>query len=139
MRSFLGLCNVYRRFVPNFTRIAGPLNKRTLKVEPFELEELKKRLTSPPVLALLRYGYRYTLDTDTCESHVGCALLQEQPNGGKLPIGYWSRTLNCSGEELQYYRTKMSIHRLGNPYTTPLPMWYAFYSPNGSRISTLDY
>ena len=35
LRSFLGICNVYRRFVPNFARIATPLNKKTSKDHPF--------------------------------------------------------------------------------------------------------
>ena len=38
--------------------------------------ELKKRLVSPPILALPRYGKNYTQDTDACAYPVGCALLQ---------------------------------------------------------------
>jgi RNase H-like domain found in reverse transcriptase len=33
------------------------------------------------------------LDTDACESQIGCCLLQDQPEGGLLPVGYWSRSL----------------------------------------------
>lgn len=29
LRSFLGMCNVYRRFVSNFARVAAPLNVLT--------------------------------------------------------------------------------------------------------------
>ncbi|CDF38169.1 unnamed protein product [Chondrus crispus] len=98
------MCNVYRRFVKGFAKIAAPLNRKTGKNQPFEFEvltdeeyeafvELKKRLVSPPILALPRYGKKYTLDTDACAYQVGCALLQEQPSGDRLPIGYWSRAL----------------------------------------------
>ena len=104
LRSFLGMCNVYRRFVENFARIAAPLNKKLRKGEPFEFGHLndaehsafltlKDKLVNPPILALPRHNYHYTLDTDACEDQVGCVLLQEQPNGDKLPIGYWSRSL----------------------------------------------
>ena len=107
LRSFLGMCNVYRRFVPNFARVAAPLNQKLKKGEPFQFDslndeeykafaDLKVRLISPPVLALPRHGLRYTLDTDACAHQVGCALLQDQPNGDKLPIGYWSRTLTTA-------------------------------------------
>lgn len=60
MRSFLRMCNVYRRFVPNVAKIAAPLNRKTSKEHPFELGvlsdseykafiELKNSLVSPPI------------------------------------------------------------------------------------------
>ena len=104
LRSFIGMCNVYRRFIKNFARIAAPLNRKLEKNQPFTFgtitgtdyeafQELKTKLISPPILALPRHGYKYTLDTDACVYQVGCTLLQEQPNGDKLPVGYWSRSL----------------------------------------------
>ena len=108
LRSFLGLCNVYRRFVPNFSRVATPLNKKMKKDMPTKwgdltddetkaFNELKTKLTSPPVLALPRLGHQYTVETDACATQVGCVLLQDQP-GEKYPkpIGYWSRTLTAA-------------------------------------------
>lgn len=105
LRSFLGLCNVYRRFVANFSRIAAPLNQKMKKGMPTKwgdltdkemeaFQTLKDQLTSPPVLALPRLGHAYTVETDACETQVGCVLLQDQP-GEKYPkpIGYWSRSL----------------------------------------------
>ena len=99
LRSFLGMCNVYRRFIQGFMKIAALLNKKTGKNQPYDFEiltdaefaafeELKRRLVSPPVLALPRYGRKYTLDTDACGHQVGCALLGEQTEGGTRPIGY---------------------------------------------------
>ena len=62
LRSFLGLANVYRRFVRRYTEIAHPLNQFLRKEVPdeFELDEpaleafetLKKTLISPEVLSL---------------------------------------------------------------------------------------
>lgn len=104
LRSFLGLCNVYRRFVPSFARIAAPLNRNLMKDTPksFELneeqiesyEQLKSCLVKPPILALPRNGFKYVLDTDACDYQVGCVLMQEQEEGPMRPIGYWSRSLN---------------------------------------------
>ena len=105
VRSFLGMCNVYRRFVRGYTKIAHPLNQMVRKEQPEtwdmlapkELEafnQLKKALITAPILALPREGYPYTLDTDASEYQLGCCLLQAQPDDGALhPIGYWSRTL----------------------------------------------
>ena len=61
--SFLAMCNVYRRFVQGFSKIAAPLNKKTSKNQPYEFstlidteyaafEELKRCLVSPTFLAL---------------------------------------------------------------------------------------
>lgn len=107
LRSFLGLCNVYRRFVPNFSRAAAPLNKLLTKEYHADLglfsdEErnafqlLKTALVSPPILRLPRDGLPYSVDTDACKYQVGCALLQTYPDGKRYPIGFWSRSLTSA-------------------------------------------
>jgi hypothetical protein len=79
LRAFLGICNVYRRFVSKFATIAAPLTRYSRKDSPdsFDLEEspdavadfeqLRSMLTSPPTFALLKQGLEYVLDTDTTE------------------------------------------------------------------------
>ena len=103
LRSFLGLCNVYRRFVPRYATVAAPLTDLLKKGTPDELppfgisqsvafNALIEAVTAPPVLALPKPGLRFILDTDACDYQIGCALFQLQ-EGEKKPIGYWSRTL----------------------------------------------
>ena len=107
LRSFLGLCNVYRRFVPRFATLAAPLNRYLTKGQPPILGQLtddavdafnalRARLLSPPILALPRREGKLWLDTDASAAQLGCCLLQEQPSGPALPLGYWSRTLNAA-------------------------------------------
>ncbi|KAL0297897.1 UNVERIFIED_CONTAM: Retrovirus-related Pol polyprotein from transposon [Sesamum angustifolium] len=60
VRSFLGFAGYYRRFVKDFSVVAKPLTNLLKKNTPFNwndkcaqsFEELKKRLTSAPILAL---------------------------------------------------------------------------------------
>ncbi len=106
MRSFLGMCNVYRRFVPNFTGVAAPLTRYTSKngatdlpppsdeeLKSFEL--LKEALTSPPVLRLPDPEKPYSVDTDASNTQIGAALFQEfEDDGIRHPIGFWSHTLS---------------------------------------------
>jgi RNase H-like domain found in reverse transcriptase len=107
LRSFLGLCNVYRRFVPHFSALAAPLNALLCKGMPPQLgpiakdgvvafNTLRDRLLSPPVLALPRSKGQMWLDTDAPDGQLGCCLLQLQPDGKPLPLIYWSRTLNSA-------------------------------------------
>lgn len=104
MRSFIGLCNVYRRFVPNFARVAAPLNallkKGCTKVLPsatleqrqaFEL--LRESLLSAPVLQLPNTNKPFSVDTDACDHQIGAALFQEDDHGVRHPVGFWSRSL----------------------------------------------
>jgi RNase H-like domain found in reverse transcriptase len=105
IRSFLGLCNVYRRFVPRLAAVAAPLTSllgtgtppRIGASSPQQLDSfnaLRDKLLTPPKLALPLPTGKLWLDTDASECQLGTFLLQEQPDGQTLPLGYWSRTLN---------------------------------------------
>jgi len=98
VRSFIGMCNVFRRFVPNIARVATPLTDLMGSTAPvtvapptpeklFAFEELKRRLTQPPVLALPLASLQYVLYVDVCGTQVVAALLQEQEKGGLRPGG----------------------------------------------------
>jgi hypothetical protein len=77
LRSFLGMCNVYRRFVEGFAKIAAPLTDLLKKGQPetFVLNTdqqksfhlLRIALIQPPILKLPKEGKLYTLDVDACD------------------------------------------------------------------------
>ena len=107
LRSFLGLCNVYRRFVAGFAKIAAPLNALLRKGENPQFgtlseeqlaafETLRTRLLDPPILALPRAEGLFILDTDASQEQIGCCLFQEQASGTRHPVGYWSRGLTSA-------------------------------------------
>jgi hypothetical protein len=60
IRSFLGLAGYYRRFIEDFSKIVKPLTSLLEKDKKFEwskacqnsFDELRKRLTTAPVLAM---------------------------------------------------------------------------------------
>ena len=89
------MCNVYRRFFPNFARVAAPLNQLLKKrqgpdLELFDeaqrnaFELLKQGLSKPPVLRLPQKDLPYFVDTDASAYQIGCALMQTYPDGRLL-------------------------------------------------------
>ena len=93
LRSYLGFCSYYRRYVPHFTQRAKPLhqlvtklseghprrNKR-MKIQVGEawqpehqeaFEDLKSALTSAPTLAFPRYGSPFILEVDGSDRGLG--------------------------------------------------------------------
>ena len=107
MKSFLGACNVYRRFIKDFAKIAVPLNSMVTKdaspdwtnPEPDQeqaFETLKAKLASPPILALPQPNREYMIDCDASSYAIGVVLLQQQddkkPNDWAT-VGYFSKTL----------------------------------------------
>ncbi|GKC12494.1 putative reverse transcriptase domain-containing protein [Tanacetum coccineum] len=95
-RCFLGLAGYYRRFVEGFSILALPLTKLMRKEEKFvwneerekSFEELKSRLVSSPVLALLFGTGGYKIYSDASKKGLGCVLIQH----AKV-IAYASRKL----------------------------------------------
>ncbi|GBO01646.1 Retrovirus-related Pol polyprotein from transposon 297 [Araneus ventricosus] len=77
LRSFLGLCTYYRRFVKNFSTIARPLHKLTEAKSNFNwadeceksFNSLKQALTSAPILTYPQIDNHFILDTDTNFHH----------------------------------------------------------------------
>jgi len=104
LKSFLGMCSVYRRFIKDYAHIAKTLTKLTSTKLPHVLppldsvqsaafEYLKERWTSTLILALPRREGLFILDTDACAVQVGCTLLKQKPDKSILPVGYYSRGL----------------------------------------------
>nr|KYP34521.1 Retrotransposable element Tf2 [Cajanus cajan] len=103
VRSFHGLASFYRRFVPNFSSIASPLNELVKKDVSFEwtskhdhaFQLLKEQLTNAPILALPNFEKTFELECDASRVGIGAVLLQ-----GGHPIAYFSEKLK--GATLNY-------------------------------------
>ena len=111
VRSFLGFCNYYRRFVKDFAGIASPLFSLTKTKVPFiwndecqtAFDRLRKELITAPVLEFPDYTGTFVLDTDASNTSLG-AVLSNVINGEERPLVYASRVL--SKTETNYSTTK---------------------------------
>ena len=114
MKSFLGLCSYYRRFVKNFAKIARPLHKICEKGAKFiwnddcqaAFDQLKTSLTSSPILAYPVPGKQFILDTDASNKSVGAVLSQVQ-NEEERVIAYMSKAMNK--HEQSYCTTRKEL------------------------------
>jgi hypothetical protein len=96
IRSFFGLAGYYRRFIPNFSKIAKPMTKLLEKEAKFnwspQCEEafliLKKLLTTAPVLAQPDIEKPFDVYCDALGTCIGGVLMQD----GRT-ISYASRQL----------------------------------------------
>ena len=112
VRSFVGLASYYRRFVPDFAKIARPLHNLT-KNARFQwtddcqraFEQLKEALVTAPVLAYPDFSRPFRLETDASGEGLGAVLSQEQADGTMRPIAYASRSLQ--GAEARYPATEL--------------------------------
>lgn len=101
MRSFLGTCSYYRRFIKQFTDIARPLHKLTEKTEKFSwtpqcdeaFKNPKIALTSAPILRYPNLNLPSVLDTDASAFAMGGVLSQIE-DGIERPIAYFSKSFN---------------------------------------------
>jgi hypothetical protein len=96
IRSFLGLAGYYRRFIPDFSRIAKPMTELLKKQVKFVWSEacekgfhtLRPHLTSAPVLVQPDNSKPFEVFCDASGTGLGCVLMQE----GQV-IVYASRAL----------------------------------------------
>jgi hypothetical protein len=100
VHSFLGFCNFYHPFIPNFSGIARPLNNLTKKNQQWHWEEteqmafqtLKDLCMSEPVLWSPNWTKKFILETDASGYALGAVISQEFKDGIH-PIAFHSQSL----------------------------------------------
>lgn len=101
LRSFLGLCSYFRRFIPAFADVAFPLTSLLRQRAHFEwthhcetsFNQLKFLLTSQPILRHFDPCAPTELHTDASSIGIGAVLVQRY-NQKEHVIAYASRTLS---------------------------------------------
>ena len=117
LRSFIGMCSYYRRFIEKFSVIAGPLHDLTKKAMRFQwsareneaFKELKARLMSQPLLVLPDLRKPFEVHCDASGNSLGGVLSQEGH-----PVAYESRRLHDHELHLGIYEKELLavIHSL---------------------------
>ena len=130
VRSFLGFVSYYRRFIPNFSKVAKPLNQllQTLKGTPSQkkkfnvhcgpeqqeaFETLQGLCTESPILAYADFKAPFILHTDASGDGL-CAVLHQVQEGKQRVISYasWSLTKserNYPVHKLEFLAMKWAI------------------------------
>jgi len=103
IKRFVGLVGWYRRFIPDFSTLTAPITalmQGKRKSNPIEwtsdaeasFNEIKKRLSSAPVMAAPDFAREFIVQTDASNTGVG-AVLSQVIDGVERPIAYASKTL----------------------------------------------
>jgi ribonuclease HI len=85
IRSFLRLVGYYRRIIEGFSKIVKPLTSLLEKEKKFiwleacqnSFDELRKRLTTAPVLVMSDIHKSFDIYCDASKQGLGCVLMQE--------------------------------------------------------------
>lgn len=101
IKQFLGLVGYYRRFIPQFSKIAKPLTDLLKKDRTFQwkedqnkaFKELRNSLCSDPILQYPDFTQPFVLTTDASGYAIG-GVLSQGKIGKDLPVAYVSRILN---------------------------------------------
>ena len=101
VRSFLGLCTYYHRFVKDFATIASPLHHLTRKGARFcwdaecqsTFDDLKMALVYTPVLPYPDPSFSYIVDCDASADEIGAVLSQVKDDREHV-VAYYSYKLS---------------------------------------------
>jgi hypothetical protein len=117
IEGFLRLAGYYRRFIKDFSKIAKPMTRLLEKNKDFDwteecqtsFEELKKRLTSAPVLILPDITKKFDIYCDASRQGLGCVLMQD-----RKVVSYTSRQLRKDEENYPTHDLELAavVHAL---------------------------
>jgi hypothetical protein len=102
IRSFLSPAGYYKRFIEGFSKISKPMTELLEKSKTFEwtprrevsFQELKKRLTTTPVLTMPDMEKLFSIYCDASSQGLGCVLMQDDHI-----VAYASRQLRKQEEK----------------------------------------
>ncbi|KAK3548052.1 hypothetical protein QTP70_004285 [Hemibagrus guttatus] len=106
LQRFLGFANFYRRFIRNYSSVAGPLTS-LLRGKPKRLawtdqaraafQQLKESFTSAPILRHPNPDLPFVVEVDASSCGLRAVLSQRHGKPGKLhPCAYYSRKLTAA-------------------------------------------
>jgi len=111
IRSFLGLAGYYRRFIKGFCKLALPLTQLTRKRQAYvwdakcekSFQELKKRLTSAPMLILPNPKESFVVYCDASKKDLRGVLMQN-----RQVVAYASRQLKVHEKNYQTHDLELA-------------------------------
>ena len=105
IQSYLGTCNLFREYIPNYSSIAAPLDAFRNRSDTFTLKEAEKQafdalrniLLHAPILSFPDFSQPFHVATDASNVGIG-AVIYQLPKGPKHPgiinyISFVSRSL----------------------------------------------
>lgn len=101
LRRFLGMVNQLGKFIPNLATVTDPLRGLLITTSSWHWDqpqrhafnEIKKMLTSSPVLSLYDPNLPTKVTADSSSYGLGAVLTQQQSDGCWSPVVYASRSL----------------------------------------------
>lgn len=101
VRRFMGMAGWYRKYINNFSDVAAPMTDLLKTTDRFtwtpeatvSFDELKKCLTTAPVLTHADFSLPFFIQCDASMLGVGGVLFQNK-DGCEHPIAYYSKKLN---------------------------------------------
>ena len=154
IRSFIGSCSYYRKFLPNFSGIARPLIDLTKKNTRFKWTEehqeafdfLKESLTAIPFLSYPDMTKDFTLYTDASDTCIGACLTQIDEEDEEVPVYFvshklsdtqtrWS-TIEKEAYAIFYAVTKLNYILYGAHFTIKTdhqPLIYLLNAPSNNK------
>ena len=103
LRSFLGICNYYRRFIKEYAKksraleeMCGKTNEKLIWSDNCNkaFEDMKNALTESPILAFPDFKKEFILDTDASFDTIGAVLSQRGSDGKERVVAYGSHAMN---------------------------------------------